>query len=81
VLTVEATKDCFFEEFVAAVIQTNHPCILENINQASNVLAENRIREHLEDLVANDFVIELYKRHQEFKEDVRKGHLVKTAKF
>jgi hypothetical protein len=40
---------------------------MEDINQALNVLAENQRCELLKDVLANDSVIELYKRYQEFK--------------
>jgi nitrate reductase NapAB chaperone NapD len=69
VLTVEALERLLFEEFVAAVIQIHNPSALEDINQALNALAENQRRDHLEDVLANYSVIELYKRYQEFKED------------
>jgi hypothetical protein len=81
VLTIEALERLLFEKFVAAVIQIHNPSAFEHINQAFNVLAENQRCEHLEDVLANDSVIELYKRYQEFKEDVRKGHLGKMAPF
>jgi hypothetical protein len=67
VLTVEALERLLFEEFVAAVMQIHNPSAFEDINQALDVLAENQRREHLEDVLANDVVIKLYKRYQEFK--------------
>jgi hypothetical protein len=81
VFTVEALERLLFEDFVAAVIQIHNSCALEDINQALNVLAENQTHEYLEDVLANDSVIVLYKRYQEFKEDIGKGHLGKTAQF
>jgi hypothetical protein len=48
-------------------MQIHNPSALEDIKQALNVLAENQRREHLKNVLANDFVIELNKRYQEFK--------------
>jgi hypothetical protein len=69
------------KDFVASVMQIYNPSAFEDNNQALNVLAENQRHEHLEDVLANDSVIELYKRYQEFKTDVRKGHLGKRHSF
>jgi hypothetical protein len=60
-------------------MQIYNPSTFEDSKQAFNVLAENQRHEHLEDVLANDFVIELFKRYQGFKSNVRKCHLGKMA--
>jgi hypothetical protein len=81
VLTVEAVERLLFEEIIAAVIKIHNPSAFEDINQALFVLAENQGREHIEDILPTDSVYKLYKGHQEFKEDVKKCHLVTLANF